>query len=97
MKTVIEMAREAGFRVGPSRDGPDDVWGVGANLERFAALVIANHPPQSYMSWQEGFAAGRQAERENLQSLLRQMTDAYTLSPIPGGLKQRGKKNDYPL
>ena len=41
MKTVIEMAREAGFTVGPSRDGPDDVWGVGANLERFATLVAA--------------------------------------------------------
>jgi len=42
MKTVIEMAREAGFRVGPSRDGPDDVWGVNANLERFAELVRAD-------------------------------------------------------
>jgi len=39
MKDAIEMAREAGLRVGPSRDGPDDVWGVGANLERFAHLV----------------------------------------------------------
>jgi hypothetical protein len=38
---IIRMAREAGFSVGPSRDGPDDVWGVGANLTRFAALVAA--------------------------------------------------------
>lgn len=38
---IIRMAREAGLRVGPSRDGPDDVWGVGTNLERFAALVAA--------------------------------------------------------
>jgi hypothetical protein len=38
---IIRMAREAGFTVGPSRDGPDDVWGVGANLERFATLVAA--------------------------------------------------------
>jgi len=36
---TIELARQAGFRVGPSRDGPDDVWGVGANLERFAKLA----------------------------------------------------------
>ena len=36
---IIRMAREARFRVGPSKDGPDDVWGVGANLERFAKLV----------------------------------------------------------
>ena len=33
-------------------------------LERFAALVIANHPPQSSMAWQEGNEAGRLAERE---------------------------------
>jgi hypothetical protein len=38
---IVKMAREAGFRVGPSRDGPDDVWGIGVNLERFAALVAA--------------------------------------------------------
>ena len=36
---VIAMAREAGFTVGPSRDGPDDVWGVASTLEHFAALV----------------------------------------------------------
>ena len=38
---IIRMAQAAGFSVGPSRDGPDDGWGVGANLERFAALVAA--------------------------------------------------------
>ena len=36
---IIELARQTGFRVGPSRDGPDDVWGVVADLERFAKLV----------------------------------------------------------
>ena len=39
MKEALKLALEAGFRVGPSREGPDDVWGVGANLERFAKLV----------------------------------------------------------
>ena len=33
------LARKAGFQVGPSRDGPDDVWGVVANLDRLAKLV----------------------------------------------------------
>ncbi len=52
---VIRMARE--------------VWSDAAilpfdQLERFAALVIANNPPQSSMAWQEGFEAGRLAERE---------------------------------
>ena len=36
---ALKLALEAGLRVGPSREGPDDVWGVGANLERFAKLV----------------------------------------------------------
>ena len=36
---IIVMARQTGFRVGPSRDGPDDVWGVVADLERFAKLI----------------------------------------------------------
>ena len=36
---IIEMARQAGFRVGPSRDGPDDVWGVVADLDRLAKLI----------------------------------------------------------
>jgi len=38
---IIDMARQAGFRVGPSRDGPDDVRGAGLNLEWFAKLVAA--------------------------------------------------------
>jgi hypothetical protein len=36
------MAREAGFKVGPSRDGPDDVRGAGVNLKWFEALVRAD-------------------------------------------------------
>lgn len=86
MKTVIDLAREAGWT------GPEDNLAYVAMLERFALLVLSHNPPQPSMAWQEGFAAGRQAERESLQSLLRQMTDAYTLSSIPGGLKQKGTK-----
>ena len=91
MKTVIEMAREAGAH--PSHN-PElyDIWNISnKDLERFAALVIANHPPQSYMTWQEGYEAGKQAERERLQAFMRQMIDAYTLSSNPGGLKTRGE------
>jgi hypothetical protein len=42
MRDTIDMAREAGFRVGPSRDGPDDVRGAGVNLKWFEALVRAD-------------------------------------------------------
>ena len=54
---IIRMAREAGF--------PEAILDLSPTaLERFAALVIANHPPQSYMTWQEGYEAGKQTERE---------------------------------
>ena len=87
MKTVIEMAREAGA-VFPA-DGSYHKFEFEGSLERFAALVIANHPPQSYMTWQEGYEAGKQAERERLQAFMRQMHDAYSLQSDPSGLKTR--------
>jgi hypothetical protein len=48
MRDTIDMAREAGFTVDPSRDGPDDVCGVGANLEFFEALVRADERKRFY-------------------------------------------------
>jgi len=60
---IIRMAREAGLlRSGDGWTEPNR-WGL-AEIERFAALVLAKHPPQSSMAWQEGFEAGRLAERE---------------------------------
>jgi hypothetical protein len=84
------MAREAGVY-------KDCAWryemkAEGDSLERFAALVIANHPPQSFMTYHEGVEAGRLAERERLQAFMRQMLDAYTLPSDPSGLKTRGTK-----
>ena len=55
---IIRMARQAGSLIEAAQE-KDLLW-----LERFAALVIANHPPQSYMTWQEGYEAGKQTERE---------------------------------
>ena len=52
---IIRMANEARII------HPEMVY---QTLERFAALVIANHPPQSFMTWQEGYEAGKQTERE---------------------------------
>ena len=87
MKTVIEMAREAGA-VFPA-DGSYHKFEFEGSLERFATLVIANHPPQSYMTWQEGYEAGKQAERERLRAFMRQMVDAYSLQSEPSGFKAR--------
>ena len=76
---IIRMAREAGLRVGPSRDGPDDVWGTGSCLVRFAALLLASVDPQSSMAWQEGNEAGRLAEREACA----QVCDAFNFGQAP--------------
>jgi len=59
---IVAMAREAGLHL-----ATDVNWMpiIGIEYaERFAALVIANHPPQSSMAWQEGYEAGAAAERE---------------------------------
>jgi hypothetical protein len=64
---IIRMAREAGLTVGPSRDGPDDVWGVGENLERFATLVAA-HEREKVAQWimAQGYATGHGDPIEDL-------------------------------
>ena len=75
MKTVIEMAREAG--VFETRYNPVAYSATPEALERFAALVMANHPPQSYMTWQEGYEAGKQAEREACHALRQTLPNPY--------------------
>ena len=57
---IIELARQAGVR----DDEHTFEFRQYKYLERFAALVIANHPPQSFMTWQEGYEAGKQTERK---------------------------------
>jgi hypothetical protein len=70
MKTAFQLIEEHGLT-------------LHGDIEHFAALVIANHPPQSYMTWQEGFEAGKQAERARLQAFMRQMFDSYSLASAP--------------
>jgi hypothetical protein len=76
LKTVFELIEENGLT-------------LHGDIEHFAALVIANHPPQSYMSWQEGYEEGKLAERARLQAFMRQMLDAYSLPSDPSGLRAR--------
>ena len=61
---VIAMAREAGFTVGPSRDGPDDVRGVASTLERFAALVRNDVFNKHTHLWLTRIKGAVKAERE---------------------------------
>lgn len=77
---IIRIARQAGVR----DDGHRFEFSEYKYLERFAALVIANHPPQSFMTWQEGYEAGKQGERARLHAFMRQMIDAYTLPSETG-------------
>ena len=59
---IIRIAQEAGLHI-----ATDVNWMPIVGLEyaeKFAALVIANHPPQSYMTWQEGYEAGKHDERK---------------------------------
>jgi hypothetical protein len=84
---IIRMAREAGA-VFPA-DGSYHTFEFDGSLERFAALVIANHPPQSFMTWQEGYEAGQMAERARLQAFMRQMIDAYALPSTSVGLREK--------
>ena len=59
---IIRMAREAGLPMAWISDTGVLNW---TDLEAFANLVLANNPPQSSMAWQEGYEAGKQAERED--------------------------------
>ncbi len=72
MRDTIDMAREAGATPYTNRHYPDRPTHTfnPEQLERFAALVLANHPPQSFMSWQEGYAAGVATENEACAKLV---------------------------
>jgi hypothetical protein len=87
LKTVLEIAQMAGVR----NDGHRFEFDM-HSLERFALLVIAHNPPQSFMTYHEGVEAGRMAERERLQAFMRQMLDGYTLASNTGGLRTKGTK-----
>lgn len=71
---IIRMAREAGFYDGEIGRAEDA-------FERFAALVLAKHPPQSSMAWQEGFEAGRLAEREACAKVCEEVERQATRQP----------------
>jgi hypothetical protein len=59
---IIELARQAGINAEADTLCRYDGWVE--PLEAFAKLVVANIDPKSFMSWQEGYAAGTAQERE---------------------------------
>ncbi len=78
---VIAMAREAGFTVGPSRDGPDDVWGVASTLERFATLVRNDVFNKHTHLWLTRINEAVEAEREACAKLLEGGSFLHDQSP----------------
>ena len=82
--TIIRLARDAGlvyFCVdGWTSPTPENKHAEGVDqeaLERFAALVIANNPPQSWMTYQLGLETGKQTgaseERKRIVDMLLNM------------------------
>jgi hypothetical protein len=106
---IIRMAREAGLYVGTNLSGVVLVGHAKHNgllihmdvddIERFAALVakhtLANIDPSSFMSWQEGYAAGAAAEREacakvcDIEAMKYREVDAWECA---AAIRARGNK-----
>jgi hypothetical protein len=59
---IIELAKQAGINAEADTLCRNEGWIE--PLEAFAKLVVANIDPKSFMSWQEGYAAGAAHERE---------------------------------
>jgi hypothetical protein len=86
---IIRIAQEAGLHI-----ATDVKWMPIIGLEyaeRFAALVLANNPPQSSMAWQEGYASGMVRERERFTEVLRQLHDSYSLASDSNAIRERGQ------
>jgi len=86
---IIRMAREAGLHI-----ATDVNWMPIIGLEyaeKFAALVLANNPPQSSMARQEGYASGMARERERFTEVLRQLHDSYSLASDSNAIRARGQ------
>jgi hypothetical protein len=65
---IIELAKQAGLHI-----ATDVNWMPIISFEyaeKFAKLVVANIDPKSFMSWQEGYAAGVAQEREECAELM---------------------------
>ena len=89
---IIRMAREAGFNV--EQGYLLRITGIDEDLERFAALVIANHPPQSFMTWQEGYEAGKQTEREACAKACENKNTLLQWPTYAAAIRARGDKHD---
>ena len=72
---IIKLAREAG--IDAESDTQTRYEGFVEPLTRFATLIVANLDPKSFMSWQEGYEAGKQAEREACAKVCDEINNEY--------------------
>ena len=85
---IIRMAREVSGSM--LHSGEFALFG-NHQIERFAALVIANNPPQSSMAWQEGFEAGRLAEREACAKVCEDKNTLLAWPTYAAAIRARGQ------
>jgi hypothetical protein len=78
---IVALARKAGITVRPGTLGVE-CWVE--DLRRFLALAFASTPPQTKMSWQEGYEAGAAAERQRLGAFVREVQAHARLQGILG-------------
>ena len=91
-KTIIEMAREAGFDFSGTHLTWEDVICT-EELKTFATLIRADErnrtwTPSEWSEYERSIAA---AEREKFLGALRQLHDSYALQSDPSGLRARGQ------
>ena len=75
---IIRIAREAGLC---DANGEDDSVNIVDALHKFAVRFLANTPPNTMMTYREGYAAGVAAEREACA----QVCDDLLANPRYGG------------
>ena len=92
---TIEMARQAGFKVDSSRDGPDYVRGVGVNLVWFAKLVadkaIRESSAEYRLGWNDGQIAEREACAKVCETLLGPTSTDFYGKPYAAAIRARAQ------
>ena len=88
---LIELAKRAGAMPSSNPDEYDVLKINIHELEAFAKLILLNNPPQSFMSWQEGYDAGRHAATKGFCEKLRLLHDSYSLAADPKSIRARGQ------
>lgn len=67
-------------------------WQLEEFVKNIAAQTLSNIDPSSFMSWQEGYAAGRDAATKGFCAQLRQLHDSYSLASNPSKFRLKDKE-----